>query len=404
VPLAFWVFKVISTGHTGDFSMVKHQTIWRLLVIVILIFGNWAFGFSAEVQEIEVYVNVPRFTPKGESLYLTGSTPELCHWKPDCIKMVPYAENIYYAKIKHYREWEILELKVTRGSYAKQASDGDGKAWGNLSYEFPLDPTPVVISVENWTDFGPFSVQGQVDQYSNFYSPELKNRRTIHVWTPHDYRKNQAERFQVLYMQDGQNVFYSSTSTFGVPWGVDGAIHSLLGEGAIDRTIVVAVDCTNNRTQEYDFARLGSQYADFLTYTVKPFVDSNYRTLADRSHTFVMGSSMGAIISLELLWARPEIFSAAAGLSLPAFFENEKMFRFFQETPRPHVPIKIYFDHGDYGDDQDYEPSVKKFHETLTRLGLDPKQMLYKKFPFADHDEAAWARRVAIPLKFMLKN
>ena len=113
---------------------------------------------------------------------------------------------------------------------------------------------------------------------------------------------------------------------------------------------------------------------------------------------------MGAIFSLEMLWVHPEIFSSAAGLSLPAFFENEKMVTFFEKHPAPNFPVKIYFDHGNYGDDQDYEPAVKRYYSKLLSLGISPPQIFYRIFPFADHNEAAWSRRLDTPLKFMLKN
>ncbi|MFM8313188.1 MAG: carbohydrate-binding module family 20 domain-containing protein, partial [Deltaproteobacteria bacterium] len=221
--------------------MRKHRAVCRFLFLWSVHVLCIALG-QVEAQEIEVYVNVPRFTPVGENIYLTGDTAELCQWTPDCLKMVPFSENVYKTKIKRSLNEKMLQLKVTRGTWDKQASDPKGVAWGNLMYQFPLNSKFIVISVENWTDLGPLSTQGNIDEYPQFYSPELNNRRNIHVWTPPNYNANPLSRFQVLYMHDGQNVFDPSTSTFGVPWGVDGAITSLLEKNAIDQTIVVALD------------------------------------------------------------------------------------------------------------------------------------------------------------------
>jgi predicted alpha/beta superfamily hydrolase len=301
-------------------------------------------------------------------------------------------------------EGEVLKFKFHRGGWERQAADEKGTAWADYTIE-QVDPShPIVISIVNWTDLGPLSIVGQIDSYRKFFSPQLKNERTVHIWTPPAYRNEPSSNFQVIYMHDGQNVFHSETSTFGVPWGIDGTLTSLTGEKKVDRTIVVAIDCTEDRSEEYDFFRNGANYARFVVETVKPFVDSHYRTLKDRNHTFVMGSSMGALISLEMLWVHSDVFSAAAGLSLPAFYENENLGKFFQNQAAPANPVKIYFDHGDYGDDNFYEPSVKRFHTQLLSLGVDPSQILYQVFPFAEHTEVAWARRLDIPLKFLLNN
>lgn len=66
--------------------------------------------------------------------------------------------------------------------------------------------------------------------------------------------------------------------------------------------LIIGVDCTKDRSEEYDYTLRGQLYAKFLIETLKPWVDRNFRTLSDRENTFAMGSSMGGLISMALVW------------------------------------------------------------------------------------------------------
>ena len=71
--------------------------------------------------------------------------------------------------------------------------------------------------------------------------------------------------------------------------------------------IVVAVECNHEgygRLHEYSpyavrvrpegmLRGLGGVYMDWLTETLKPLIDRTLRTLPDRTHTYIAGSSMG---------------------------------------------------------------------------------------------------------------
>lgn len=51
------------------------------------------------------------------------------------------------------------------------------------------------------------------------YVPYLHQHRRIRVLLPKDYRADR-ERYPVLYMHDGQNVFYSKESYSGHSWKI----------------------------------------------------------------------------------------------------------------------------------------------------------------------------------------
>ncbi len=57
------------------------------------------------------------------------------------------------------------------------------------------------------------------------------------------------------------------------------------------------------------------KYLKFIVSELKPFIDTTYRTESDRKNTFIMGSSMGALMSLYAVGEYPDIFGGAACLS-----------------------------------------------------------------------------------------
>ncbi|HYC01967.1 MAG TPA: alpha/beta hydrolase-fold protein [Azospirillaceae bacterium] len=158
----------------------------------------------------------------------------------------------------------------------------------------------------------------------------------VTVWLPPGYEGG-TERYSVLYMADGQNVFEDATSFIKKEWGVDEAVAGLMAEGKMRPTIVVGVRNTANRRGEYfpraAFDRLPEEvrtimlprfagkppvsddYLRFLVEEVKPFIDKTYRTRPDREDTMVMGASAGGMISLYAVMRHPDGFGGAGCLS-----------------------------------------------------------------------------------------
>ncbi len=153
-----------------------------------------------------------------------------------------------------------------------------------------------------------------------FYIPQLNRSRRIWLCLPADYHSSK-DCYPVIYMQDGQNLF-EDWSAFGEEWGIDETLDEMDG-----KCIVVGIDNGGvRRMNEYalhDHDRYGkgegAQYLAFLVETLKPYIDQTYRTLTDREHTFVAGSSMGALISYYACLYYPEIFGGG-GIFSPAFW------------------------------------------------------------------------------------
>jgi predicted alpha/beta superfamily hydrolase len=265
---------------------------------------------------------------------------------------------------------------------------------------------------------------GSIERHVDFTSAYVDSR-TIDIWLPPGYGSTDNRRYSVVYMHDGQNLFHSETSFIGVDWGIDETMARLIDEGGIEAAIVVGIWNTPNRVREYmpqrpvespvgtellqQFAAefegkpISDDYLKFIIRDVKSFVDNRYFTHPGPEHTFIMGSSMGALVSLYALCEYPDVFSGAGCLSThwPAV---EAVIIGYLETalPRPERH-KLYFDYGTKTLDAPYEPCQKSVDTVLQSIGYESgKDWKTLKFQGAEHSERAWRDRVHIPLQFLL--
>jgi predicted alpha/beta superfamily hydrolase len=260
-------------------------------------------------------------------------------------------------------------------------------------------------------------------QTKNFPS-QFVSARNVDVWLPPSYAQNPGKRFPVLYMHDGQNLFDSATSYGKIPWGVDKAMMRLAKRGSTREAIIVGVWNTPKRYAEYmpqkavpngSLAGLGyirategtivsDAYLKFLVTELKPFIDSTYRTLPDRASTFVMGSSMGGLISAYALCEYPNVFGGAACVSTHFPAGNGIVIEYLKThlpDPKTH---KIYFDYGTKTLDSLYEPYQKTMDAAMKQAGYTKnKNWVTKKFTGAEHSENSWSKRVDMPLTFLLR-
>jgi predicted alpha/beta superfamily hydrolase len=221
-------------------------------------------------------------------------------------------------------------------------------------------------------------------------------------------------------------VFAESASAFGgQSWGVHEALSRLVAANKAQGAILVGVWNTALRRCEYmpqqpfespalDALRpavadwcggtpFSDSYLKFLTQELKPFIDSRYHTQPDQPNTYIMGSSMGGLVSLYAVSQYPQVFGGAACLSThwPAG-EGALVDLMGAALPDP-ADHKLYFDFGTLGLDSGYEPYQRKMDDYLRRAGyVEKRNWLTLKFDGADHNERSWRDRVEIPLTFLL--
>jgi glycosidase/predicted alpha/beta superfamily hydrolase len=248
--------------------------------------------------------------------------------------------------------------------------------------------------------------------------------RNVEVWLPPGYATHPAERYPVVYMHDGQNVFDPATSFGGVDWGADETMTRLIRERKVRPAIVVAVWNTTKRYQEYmpekplagttthstGFGQtfqtgeiISDEYLRFLVTELKPFVDRTYRTRPGRADTFTIGASMGGLIAAYAMAEYPGVFGGAACLSTGWPVADGAVIGYLgRHAPDPGTH-RLYFDVGTATLDSLLAPWQPRADSALHAAGyVDGKSYLSKTFPGAEHNERAWRVRLEIPLRFLL--
>jgi predicted alpha/beta superfamily hydrolase len=262
-----------------------------------------------------------------------------------------------------------------------------------------LTSLPVPISYSQWRGTSSDSPSGEIMVFPEVRSAELNNARTVAVYLPPGYRGTR-KRFPSIYMHDGQNLFDSGTSFAGVKWAVDETMQTLAAEGY--QAIVVAVWNSANRQHEFTpfstwWPGTGDAYLSFVTKTVKPLVDGTFRTIRNRENTGIIGSSLGALIT-TYAYFKTRVFGFMGALS-PAYWPgNGEIYRIVKQAKTPTPKGRIYLDNGSE------ENSAQRMYNFLTTLkGYEPgPDIRYVEEQDAQHNEAAWARRLPNALRFLL--
>lgn len=272
---------------------------------------------------------------------------------------------------------------------------------------------------------GSSTLTGTLDRHvgvtSRFVEP-----RNVDVWLPPGYAQADGRSYAVVYAHDGQNLFQPGNAFGGVDWGLDETLSRLIRQGEVRPAIVVGVWNTGERWREYmpqkpledpessgERARfveehggppLSGTYLRFLVEELKPWVDATYRTLPDRGSTCLMGSSMGALISLYALCEFPHIFGAAACLSTHWPASEGVMIDYLRYALPPPGAHRLYFDHGTRTLDAGYRVWQCQADQIVSEAGYkEGVDWQTRRFEGAEHSERAWRERLHIPLRFLLR-
>ncbi len=370
------------------------------LVALMALVGCTSHEARPQVH-VSVRIEVPGDTPDSARVYLAGSLPVLGSWQPDGFPLEPLGEGLWQGTFP-CRSGERVEFKVTLGSWATEAIYVQSVVPQNTTLEVLRDTT-VRLQPITWHHLAFASVggvSGTVHYYRDLGGEGLRYPHDVMVWLPPSYASAAEKRYPVLYMHDAQNIMDPGTSFLGIDWRVDEVADSLIKLGRIDEIIVVG--CTNSpdRAAEYSDTKLGRAYARFMVERVKPMIDSLYRTLPDRAHTAVMGSSMGGLISFLFVWWYPEVYSMAGCLSSAFAYAGDELFDEVTSTQLPQG-IRLYLDCGTEDLDARLLEGSERMVELLRAKGMvEGSEVLWFVDHGATHNEGAWAERIWRPLEF----
>lgn len=258
------------------------------------------------------------------------------------------------------------------------------------------------LQLSDWRPYAEYftgahhAINGTVLVQPQVLSPQLDNCRDLLIYLPPSYFVSER-RYPVIYMQDGQNLFDVATSFVGVEWGVDDTLQALSAEG-LEAIVVGVPNSGERRMHEYTpptnpwWRGAGDRYVAFLIETLKPLIDRDFRTIADRSHTGIFGSSLGALISLYAFFTRSDVFGFVGAMS-PSLWVGRGLI-LGQVRASQVVQGRIYLDNGTQ------EPSAQRLADLLREK--DYADFKYVVDDGGRHTEADWARRLPAALRFLL--
>jgi enterochelin esterase-like enzyme len=249
-----------------------------------------------------------------------------------------------------------------------------------------------------------------------FPSRVFRNTRYLRIWLPpgYDDAGNAGRHFPVLYLNDGQNLFESSTAFAGVEWQVDETADRLIREGAVPPMIFVGMDNTGKeRIREYMPYRSmhprmlrvqGRYYPDFLTKELMPFVERNYRIATGPENTGLGGSSLGALIALYTAVARPGMIGRLL-LESPSLWASGR--QLVKESRSVRIwPERMFLavgssEAGSAERSRTVVDDVRELAAIMRRAVLSESRLRLVVKEGAGHNEAAWAERFPEALRFL---
>lgn len=226
-------------------------------------------------------------------------------------------------------------------------------------------------------------------------APQLKTKKKIWVYLPLNYEKS-TKKYPVIYMHDAQNLFDAAASYAG-EWNIDETLDSIKA-----KVIIIGVEHGNEKRIDeltpYKNEKHGggnaNAYLEFIVKTLKPHVDTKYRTKTNAKNTGIFGSSLGGLVSFYAALQYPEVFGKVGCFS-PAFWINKKeIFQKLVDTPKFNT--KIYLLCGDKEDDGAMVSDMKEM-ETLINSKRCECKKLNKSVIVKEgkHNEKLWRNAFA---------
>ena len=246
---------------------------------------------------------------------------------------------------------------------------------------------------------------GSVRRVASWRSNVLGNTRGYSVYVPPSYDENPGERYPVVYMQDGQNLFSDAQSFSGISWDVAGALDRGFQDGSIHEAIIVAIDNNGNRTWEYTPTDGGhggggaDRYLQAIATELKPQIDRAWRTLPDRAHTVFMGSSLGGLLALEAGLKQPSVFGLLGALSPSTWWDSTWIIGQVRAHSPAQKPLRLYLDSGDSGTDNDDVVNTRQLASVYSSLGVSVRHVVQRG---GQHGESWWRQRVPGALQYLL--
>ncbi len=403
-------------------------TIFAICIFICYLQSAQSFDGTTGTVRVRIEVKIPdegsSAAPSGDGVFIAGNIEQLGAWQPNGLKLDQTAANVFGTDLS-VPLGTRMQFKITRGSWQTVEKDKLGKDIPNREIVATSSEDGVTqkisIVVERWglSKTAKSTATGTLKFHEQFDSNNLARSRNLSIWLPPNYEESD-ERFSVLYLQDGQNLFDNLTSAFGEEWRVDEAARFLIDRREIPPMIIVGIWNTADRIDEYTLTKderleaggRGLDYIRFMTEELKPFIDRTYRTKTDRNSTFIGGSSLGGLIAIHACLQKPEVFGCCLAFSPTLGWDNERLLTSFQTEVKWPADVRLWLSMGtrEGRDVVSHKLNItraQRLHDLISpndSKTRTPMQIQFKEFADATHDEKSWAAQFPIALKEVLGN
>ena len=374
----------------------------KILLLLLLIAST---ATQAQYNIRLVVTSVPSKT--NDDIYVAGS---FNNWNPkdENYKLKPFGGSRKAVIIKDVAAGNYA-FKFTRGSFQQVECMADGRDISDRVIEVNNDVV-LEYSIAGWKDDypdkpKPYTASPQVRIIDTaFKIPQLNRTRRIWIYLPKSYVSSD-KTYPVMYMHDGQNLFNEQTA-FAGEWGVDECLDTLQKQTGKE-CIVIGIDNGGakrmNEYNPYEFDKFGKGegklYVDFLATVLKPHIDAKYRTKKGVDYTFIAGSSMGGLISLQAVLQYPQVFGGA-GIFSPAFWTAPQLFTDAAKINLGAANPKLYF----YAGGKENATMVSNMEKMIDVLKKQPNYIIRSSVsPLNQHNEKAWREEFPAFYKWIMQ-
>ena len=360
-----------------------------------------------EAQVTLKITSIPSNTPSGAVIYVAGSFNA---WNPSSTPMTPDGMGNFVYTVPEGSG--NAGYKFTRGSWNTVEGNANGQYLPDRTFGFTGNPQTLNLTIQSWEDLGagnPSTAASNVHILSNsFPIPQLNRNRKIWVYLPPDYATS-TKTYPVIYMQDGQNLFDNATS-FSGEWQVDETMNSLFAAGDYGAIVIGIDNGGSERIDEYTpwnnpqyGGGEGDQYMQFVAETLKPYVDTNYRTKPGAEYNALIGSSLGALISNYGGVKYSGTFSKIGSFS-PAYWIVASQFNNYITNSTANLSgTRIYFVAGT-NESSTMTSDIEAVKNNLQAKGLTANNTLVKLDSYGQHNENYWKGEFGSAYKWLFQN
>ena len=352
----------------------------------------------ASLAAVTLRVSVPSSTPATDTVFVAG---DFQGWNPgSSAHALVRQPDGRWAITLDLTPGVTIHFKFTRGAWTRVEKGPNGEEIADRALT-PQAGQTYDFTVARWADQG--TITGHVESFT--YAPFLGGRR-LWVYLPPGYDAS-SERYPVLYMHDGENLFDVRTS-FAGEWKVDEACESLIGSAELRPFIVVGIENGPNRIGEYTpwpDPSYGGGGADAYLSAIRdqliPEVDRRYRTLAGPNFRWMAGSSLGGLVSMYAGLAYSDTWTRIAAVSPSLWWDGREMLAW--SAGRSRGPLqRVYQDMGTAEGSAQYIQDLRDMRTRLIAMGFAVNlDLMHVEAAGHAHNEASWALRTPDMLRFL---